>query len=458
MGFNNTQRQHGYLPINSSDPDVVFSASCKSASNLPSTATGDATIDGGGAASVTYDSTRGMLLGSTDARLNILPCLSAAVKASMANGFQLTYYVEKGHVDHNIVPTVSARYLLTMRFGSTEYVYVGKTISTGKYFCITTTGGTKSVKLDSDGHPDYARIDVRFDGHSMVVHRDHIPLTQENVVGWLPTDIVEMMYIGGRVTSLYSEESYYIKDIQLTLRPAMFPVSPKVLNLVITGDSLATQAQHSNSSAGYYYSGYSGTDYGASTVLAAITNDDSAAAVMITRELAKAGVFIGGQVNGYGRTSCRATGGSILLSSRTTVMFADTANEYPTPSQGTHITDVICIIGTNDAAGGSDPATFYTDYQTEITAWVANGVQRIGLVNVTGRKDADYESAIDAINLQIAALVAANSECYLIDAFSATEGHNIPLSYLSDSDFLHWKPICQAIVGIAAGKALLKQL
>jgi lysophospholipase L1-like esterase len=415
------------LEYGSSDPDVVFSKSLKSASDLPT----GSVFSGTGAGSQSYSAEYGLNLGDIDNRMDFISAFTPAQKNALNYGGHLTCEVSRSFIDVTNVPALP-RYFLQIIFTNAA-VYeniLSHTSSTGKVVLAQTNGASNNSSIiDAHGKSDMVRIDMSWTWSSMDLYIEGIH-TNTLARSILDGKDLTAAYIGGRASALRSEEIAYMRNLQVSTRPIQLPVSPVINNIAGIGDSISVQADYPASDLAI--TGYTGTDYGAGGTVKTGGKNDSAAYVTVHRKLAEKGVYIGGKINTYGRTSCRVSGGAHNLSDRTTVLLADTPTEYPTPSQRSNVTDLISIIGTNDAAASVAAATFNTAYQTEITAWVAAGVQRIYMCTITGRTDADYEAEIDALNAEIRSLVSDNAECYLVDAFTALGGHNILAADLSD--------------------------
>lgn len=440
MGLNIVKRQPGFLPFGSSDPDVIFSKSLKSASDLPDGATFSGSEE-------TYDSVKGLNFGATSNRLDVLAggdgtAFTQAQREALNYGGHISFEVSRSFLDSLVLPD-AVRYAFHLRFtdNNVRDIYLSHNSGSGENQ-VTSTGTNGNAELDAYNRDDMGIVHVSCTNSRIDFYVDYIlaaSIARTNTAAKPLT----VFFLGGRTNTFRTDETAYFRNLQVSTRPIQLPVSAVINNMCSIGDSISVQMQYPSELLGIL--GYTGTGYGDNSVEAGTAKNDSGAHTTVHRLLAEKGVYMGGKINSYGRVSCRVSHTSNTLDERTTVLLADTASEYPTPSQRNNCTDLISFIGTNDIAASVAVATWKAAYQTEITAWIAAGIQRIYLCKLIGRLDG-FDSAIEEYNVAINELAAANSDnCFVVEPPEEMKAGSITSTYLTDD--VHPNNLGQRLIG-----------
>jgi hypothetical protein len=271
----------------------------------------------------------------------------------------------------------------------------------GFYSKINSTVGTGTAGLSSKDKKQFVRIDITWINGTIYTYVDEY-LYNTSVQGAFHASLFQDIRVGGG-EGVASLGDYYIRNLQISNRPLMFPTHPYLNNVVGFGDSYINQGSE----------------------IVQVYRYDQRWAIELRKILNHHGLNMNYTNKGWGGYSINA-GATFTLDDK----YAEVVALEPSY--------VIYWAGTNDALGGGVPDVA-TDLAVQLDAIKAlDTVQKIIVLNVVGFRslstyDSDtYATYVDSVNADIAAYVAADvtGKIELIDMFTAWGGHYQTPGYL----------------------------
>lgn len=381
---------------------------------------------------ISYNS-NGMLLADT-AGVNFYPALTAAQKTALQHNFTITVWIESGILD-TLAPAL--QYLIAAYDGS-SYFALAQDINTARFTFRTASGGNNSFTPSasravsgSGGKGPFVRVDWEKRGSDLILHFDKFP-----VMRWANGGVfanyagITEFSLGAIVSGTGSQNRYRYKNLMVSTRPIMLPVRESSRHMLMMGHSFAENGDY-----GSVNQSGTGRDK-------ASGNYDLRTLPTIHRLMRKAGRAVPAP---YIRNV--AVGGTYVATGANNM-----ANQITAAAAMSSVFDIVFVqFGLNEctSSGTESFATTYptwqADFQTQIDALKARGARKILIANVTspavdatyGTSSpnwATYRQRVDDANVIIAALVAANPECRLVDLFTASGGHNPDPALFNGSD------------------------
>jgi lysophospholipase L1-like esterase len=425
----------GFLEWGEDDGSILVSAALTSASAI-----GGATVTG----TATFNA-NGVLCGSAGA-ISWHSALTAAQRTKMQAGFTITCWVEKGYFSNTFIPAAEewAIGLLGNSWNSWgAYKQTG-----AARLGVVGLGDGHLVRTDSIDKDDYVRLDMSFNGGGQTIfYVDKFPVGILNA--GLPDTSIAYQHIGiGINDSNSGPQTFRIKNFMIRSRPVILPVAEKFRSVYAFGHS-------------FFYLGDYAVDGDIPGDVNLTAPDDNYACAQIHRTLHSHGI-------GLPETKVRNTaiGGTFV---------SDFAAQITTAKTGNKKLKVALVqFGTNEVINITDPSLIVdypnlsTDYQAAITSLVAAGCDLIFLGNTISTANdttwgtasvnwTAYQQRTADMNAIHAAMVAANSQCRLVDLFTLFGGDHV-----DPNDFglggLHPSALGHTKIGRAFGKAMIAEL
>lgn len=367
----------GYPPWNSDDEDIILSASLTSSSDI-----GGGTIVGNNTSAIDFNSS-GVQFNSASA-IKISP--TAAQVTKLNKQFRITLWVDKYLVDIDTLVAINETLL-----------YTDTGIATWLLRKMT-SGGLRARQAanlanwysSGIGKPDVVRVDITGDAQTLEAYVDHALVGKDTLTS--PIDFTNL-YIGGNGLGVPSTTTGRIKNIEISTRRLMLPTHPKVRHINLYTDSYGMQGNYGatiTAIIGKSVTGNTGTRYDPVD-----SHRDAGISYTIHRELAKQGIFVGGNrirwcgAGGIGAVAANVDGDR--LSDR-----FDATTGASVPYANPDIS--IWILGANDVFGSLDNATeqaaFELAYKTELDKSIALGCDINLVVDICNRTDSDYSAQI----------------------------------------------------------------
>jgi lysophospholipase L1-like esterase len=405
--------------------DIVIDASLRTAND-----TGQGTQVGDDIASITYDSSRGILVGN----LGGILWQNMPDQHKLSLGGHISFTMEGCFFDTHPVTGINYatnQHLLTATGGNGELwqlrhaagqqlVFVLNPAIDMQY--IRTGGGTRGAW----GGVRIQQVDISWSGSQMSVYVDHYPV-------WKGLRSMQMdfssIYLGSRGASWENAlGETWVRDFKVSTMPVVLQGNPVIGKIGMFGDSFIANAQYPKvGGASNYNFAIGGTtpDNAAGTCFEPSDQfGDYGLIPSIHRNLNSYGIYPANEriANWSEKSSGVTTGSCNLLSSR-----VDTAvsGAYPVPDAA------LFVIGTNDVANGeSDWDIWKIAYLAEIDKLIALNPDIIIIANIapmTPERIFDtlaYRAAVDSANLAIAELPTERRQISVVDVFNALGGHD----------------------------------
>jgi len=380
MPINTTRKiRTGLIPYGSDDESIVEKATFEDAINV-----GSALID----TSVANFFSDGMQVtnaqGGSAGRIRY----TSGFTAQFANGGHVSFDLTPEIIDDSTVESLNA---ILINIEGTNSRHIRKTISSNWELA----GGsvsTKKARLENTGMAQKVRVYITWNNYGIGIIVDGFLC---RVYPWgtrKPAFNSSVDLLSQNRTFQVTKSR--ISNVQWSTKQIALPIHPSLLTLSVIGDSQTKNGQYPT--ADLEVLGYSGTDYGDSTLATSNTYKNRGTLPVIHGELAKRGKHVAGRIHWHGRGSTQVySGATYPLSARTDSLLADTGTDYPTPGQRNNTKVLSCCVGTNDVASSVSDANFESSFKAEIDRWVAAGIQTVILVNIAQRYSADLSTKID---------------------------------------------------------------
>jgi len=381
----------GFLPYGSDDDSIIVQEPLTSSAGVFTAVGADAGTEVFSSDGVQLSKT--LSLTKTD--------LTSAQKTALLSGGCVTIYIERDFVDEGYLGgSVVADNEYLMNFYGSNHMGIYKGNGSNQMTArVNSTAFAAGARTRNASKDTYVRFDLSWVGNLATVYLDYFPIT---TLAFAPTaNQFDAIYAGGRLGS--SPQSHKVKNYQLGTRPVMLPVHPDFSSIVSVGHSFGVNGDYPTANALIKGDGGLG---------------DERTFVTIQRELAKKGFGIGGnRIDDYS-----------VAGEKTADLAAQVTSALAAHST---VTAAIIQIGINDVITNTVSATNQTDIQTEVDRLTAVGCKYILLNNCTTTAMdaaylpvATYTARVDEFNGYVDALVAANSEVYLVDMFNHFGGHS----------------------------------
>lgn len=401
-----TNFKPGWLRYSEDDSSIIYQSSLKSASSITSPV-----IGAGGSISLlggeTYDADKGLLCGTTGG----IDINAITGQSELALGGQITMEVESeffGAVDGSNntggVDQDFDQYLISQTStnisNDRKLAYWRDSVSRMNWV------DNKSSILSALAYDDFVEFQISWQG-TVLTYAINGEIIAD-VPNWeYFTDRMSRLWIGSRQGAARSGtddghmEDYYIRNLQISSRPAIFPSRPEIITMV--GDSQISRSEPATGTPIYGSSNaYQGR---AGNVLRAHFRKRGSDLVFDWKAIAGSTMVTKGIPDGNSVEEQRA---NILANNPDYIILGE---------------------GINDIVEGHTASAFDTAIKAEITAYLANGVQK-AIVNTiapaTGHSVIDStanRTEIDSYNTNINALPAWNNNVIVVDLFSRCGGH-----------------------------------
>ncbi len=462
------ERNYGFIDWDSGHSSIIMSASLADASNL-----GGMSIVGTDAGTEVYE--QGGIKISSSLGLNFTP--TTAQKAQLVNGGHMSLHVEKKWLLDNWVASSGQESLMGIR--SAIGLYIG--IHKGNLGSLIRMRDTKAAlfspvnaRIRDATKDDFVLVTFDWYGTTVLVRVDKLPVIK--IEGAIIEDLsFATMFFGG-INGTGALNNVVIKNVHISTLPIRLHVPYGMFHIAIAGHSYSEGMDYSEDATktlivGERTNGDSGDDRGLSnlhrefakhgwdipqgrirnvgvggtllnTVLTGSANSNVVNQLVDTStNLEQLGAQVGMICNNVtAGTSAVVTGVGTNNVTFDTDLFplGTEAYSFTTGYEGqldvletysSKLDILIMQMGTNEAASPI-PATWQADYQVHIDRATALGARIIILINANTRNTNPdfagdtYEARIDELNVIHKAIADANSNVYLVDAFTLFGGHN----------------------------------
>ncbi len=380
------------------DSSIILSDTLTSSSNI-----GGGVMFGSG-----YDfNSDGVLLGASGS-INISSVVSAADKAKLVKGGCFTVWVDKGYADYVASGQYESLFFCWNGANNAHLntIKLNGDSKTGVRFG-TNANPAQKARMYQTGKDDLVRFDLSWTNTEGILFIDNYPVAQ-GAVAPLTLDVFDNIHIGGQNGK--GPQTARMKNFMLSTKPILMPKGPKTV--VMLGHSFAANGDYPEGANSYIQGDTVQTD----------SSGEARTCARIHRDLHSYGIgFKYGKIRNYGVGGAAVTG---LASQITSAISAVTTIDI-----------AIIQIGLNEVTAGTgdfntDYPTWQADIQAEIDTILANGADQVYLCNVTSPvHDSTYGGQayldrVDAANLVIDAVAAANTEVIKVDLFNLLNGHN----------------------------------
>ena len=404
--------------IGSTASDVLISAKLTSANDL----------DGGvfiGATDKTYTK-NGVLLQDASDGINWEASVTAAQKAELVKAGTMTLEVESALVTDGYTGVGEG---ILGGYG-TSFFYIEMSNADNKPRVRVNSSFSTKSRLKNIGKGSHIRIDMTWIGNKVTVYFDYLPLIQFSAA--LASDQFDNFLGVGTSHVGKAPLNHRVRNFQLSTKPIILPTKYGLENICMFGHSYADNGDYSSGS----FTDLNG-DKGNGDTGDALTLPE------IHRLLGERNLGVGnGQIRNYGVGGEKVVGGAGDLGAQIASAIAvEGLIKVAMLQFGTNEVIQSANDWETDYGASGGEYDFETDYQTEITSLINNGAEIILLANVVSvvndstYNSQTYKDRVDACNVMIDSLVAANSQVYLVDLFSEFGGHDITSSDFVSDDY-----------------------
>lgn len=395
------ERDYGFIDFGSGHSSIIASASMEDGDNL-----GGMTLIGTDAGSEVY--ANGGITFTTVLGITYTP--SAPEKLLLEVGGHLRIDVESTFLD------------IANTFGSGNQMLMGIVASSGNPICIykptssafvrvadfigpTSTGTLARIESDTKG--GFSEVVLSWYGNTVSMYVDKLLVSEINDAKITPA-ILNTARAGAIANGTSGPNGFIGKNFHVSTQPINTHIPYGMSHIALIGHSFSESMDYGSTNSQIV----GDRTQGATGDITGLSN--------LHRRLAVHGWDIP-----QGLIRNEGVGGAVLA--------GYTAQITNLLTKVTHLDVVICQMGTNDAANPI-AGTYQADYQVHLDRLIAAGARTIILINTITRNtnptfsSAVYEGRVDELNVIHDALVAANSECHLVDAFTKFGGHDNWLS------------------------------